>query len=85
MRSGERKRLDLAGVALSTLAILPLMLPLIEGPERGWAGWPVAMLVASPVAFVGFYVYQRRIEQRPGQRWPQDNSITAPNTASSGD
>lgn len=59
VRSGERKRLDLAGVALNTLAMLLLMLPLVEGPERGWAGWPVAMLVASPVAFVGFYLHQR--------------------------
>jgi MFS family permease len=59
MRSGERKRLDLAGVGLSTLAMLLLMLPLVEGPERGWAGWPIAMLVASPVAFVGFYLHQR--------------------------
>ena len=59
VRSGERKRLDLAGVALSTLAMLLLMLPLVAGPERGWAGWPVAMLVASPVAFVGFYLHQR--------------------------
>jgi EmrB/QacA subfamily drug resistance transporter len=58
VRSGEHKRLDLAGVALSTLAMLLLMLPLVEGPERGWAGWPVAMLVASPVAFVGFYLHQ---------------------------
>jgi EmrB/QacA subfamily drug resistance transporter len=59
VRSGEHKRLDLAGVALSTLAMLLLMLPLVEGPERGWAGWPVAILVASPVAFVGFYLHQR--------------------------
>jgi EmrB/QacA subfamily drug resistance transporter len=59
VRSGEHKRLDLAGVALSTLAMLLLMLPLVEGPERGWAGWPVVMLVASPVAFVGFYLHQR--------------------------
>jgi len=59
MRSGERKRLDLAGVALSTLAMLLLMLPLVEGPERGWVGRPIAMLAASPFAFVGFYVHQR--------------------------
>jgi len=59
VRSGEGKRLDLTGVALSTLAMLLLMLPLVEGPERGWAGWPVAMLIASPVAFVGFYLHQR--------------------------
>jgi MFS family permease len=59
VRSSERKRLDLAGVTLSTLAMLLLMLPLVEGPERGWAGWPIATLVASPVAFVGFYLHQR--------------------------
>jgi hypothetical protein len=54
VRSGERKRLDLTGVALSTVAMLLLMLPLVEGPEHGWAGWPVAMLVTSPFAFMGF-------------------------------
>src|SRR5258705_9409460 len=59
MRSGEHKRLDLAGAALSTLAMLLLMLPLVEGPERGWVGWPIAMLAASPVAFVGFFLHQR--------------------------
>jgi EmrB/QacA subfamily drug resistance transporter len=59
VRSGEHKRLDLAGVALSTFAMLLLMLPLVEGPERGWGGWPAAMLIASPVAFVGFYHHQR--------------------------
>src|SRR6202008_3232523 len=48
-----------AQVGLSTLAMLLLMLPLVEGPERGWAGWPIAMLAASPVAFVGFYLHQR--------------------------
>ena len=38
MRSGERKRLDLAGVGLSTLAMLLLMLPLVEGQDRSAAG-----------------------------------------------
>jgi EmrB/QacA subfamily drug resistance transporter len=64
VRPGKSERLDLAGVALSTLAMVLLMLPLVEGPERGWAGWPVAMLVASPVAFVGFYLHQRWKSQR---------------------
>src|SRR5260370_24377544 len=35
------------------------MLPLVGGPERGWTGWPVAMLLASPVAFMGLYLHQR--------------------------
>ena len=52
VRSGERKRLDLAGVALCTLAMLLLMLPLVEGPERGWAGgrsrcWPRPQSLSS--------------------------------------
>jgi MFS family permease len=64
VRSGEHKRLDLAGVALSTLAMLLLMLPLVAGPERGWTGWPVAMLIASPLAFLGFYRHQRRKSRR---------------------
>ncbi|SEC99064.1 MFS transporter [Bradyrhizobium erythrophlei] len=64
VHSDDRKRLDLAGVALSTLAMLLLMVPLVEGPESGWAGWPIAMLVASPIAFVGFYLHQRWKSQR---------------------
>jgi EmrB/QacA subfamily drug resistance transporter len=53
------QRLDLAGVALSTIGLGLLLLPLIEGPELGWPTWSITMLVASPIMLVAFYLHQR--------------------------
>jgi EmrB/QacA subfamily drug resistance transporter len=53
------QRLDLVGVALSTIGLSLLMLPLIEGTERGWPAWSIAMLVASPAMLAAFYLHQR--------------------------
>jgi hypothetical protein len=53
------QRLDLAGVALSTIGLSLLMLPLIEGPQLGWPAWSIAMLVASPAMLAAFYLHQR--------------------------
>jgi EmrB/QacA subfamily drug resistance transporter len=53
------QRLDLAGVALSTIGLSLLMVPLIEGPELGWPVWSIAMLSASPAMLFLFYLHQR--------------------------
>jgi len=53
------QRLDLTGVALSTIGLSLLMLPLIEGPELGWPAWSIAALVASPAMLAAFYLHQR--------------------------
>jgi MFS family permease len=53
------QRLDLPGVALSTIGLSLLMLPLIEGPELRWPAWSIGMLVASPAMLTAFYLHQR--------------------------
>jgi EmrB/QacA subfamily drug resistance transporter len=50
--------LDLPGVALLTLALLLLIVPLVEGSELGWPLWVIVLLALSPVAFLGFAKHQ---------------------------
>jgi EmrB/QacA subfamily drug resistance transporter len=53
------RKLDVAGVLLSTLGLGLLMYPLVEGPSAGWPLWSVAMLVASPIVLAAFFLHQR--------------------------
>jgi EmrB/QacA subfamily drug resistance transporter len=54
-----QQRLDLTGVALSTIGLSLLMVPLIEGPELLWPAWSLAMLAASAPMIAFFYLHQR--------------------------
>jgi EmrB/QacA subfamily drug resistance transporter len=53
-------RLDLAGVALLTLASGLLIVPLVEGRELGWPMWTYAMIAASVAALALFVASERR-------------------------
>ena len=53
-------RLDLAGVVLVSAALVTLVLPLVEGRERGWPMWTWLSLAASVVLFGLFAASQRR-------------------------
>jgi EmrB/QacA subfamily drug resistance transporter len=53
------RKLDVPGVLLSTVGLGMLMYPLIEGRSAGWPLWSLAMLVASPVVLVAFFLHQR--------------------------
>jgi EmrB/QacA subfamily drug resistance transporter len=61
------QRLDPTGVALSTIGLSLLMVPLIEGPELGWPGWSIAMLATSSAVLAVFYLHQRRKSARRTQ------------------
>ncbi|MGH2947868.1 MAG: MFS transporter [Solirubrobacteraceae bacterium] len=63
-RSETPPRLDLAGAALLTVALVLLLLPLIEGRQLGWPAWTLAALAASIPALGVFAVHQRRRELR---------------------
>lgn len=53
--------LDLAGAALSTVALASLLFGIIEGPERGWTHpATVAGFAAAAVGLVAFLVWERR-------------------------
>ena len=63
-RSATAPRLDLGGVALLTLALTLLSLPLIAGREAGWPPWAWACLAATVPALGLFLGYERRQEVR---------------------
>ncbi|MFE3558527.1 MFS transporter [Streptomyces sp. NPDC059193] len=62
----DARRLDLAGVLLSSLALLLLIYPLIKGQDAGWPAWTFASM-AGAVAALGLFVAQQRLRTRSGK------------------
>ena len=65
-RGAHRPRLDLGGIVLSALALTAFVLPLIEGRERGWPWWSIAMLVTTPIWVELFRRYEQRLARAGG-------------------
>jgi len=65
-RAPTARRLDLGGVALLTLALGLLMIPLVEGRAAGWPAWVWACLALAAAALVSFLAYERRLGRRDG-------------------
>jgi EmrB/QacA subfamily drug resistance transporter len=61
-RSPDAPKLDLAGVAIVTVALFLLTYPLVEGRDAGWPWWSFVMLAASAVVMVFFVAFERRRE-----------------------
>src|SRR5580692_2256281 len=60
-RSPTRPSLDLAGVALLTLAAGLLIIPIVEGGALGWPLWCWLFLAAVPVSAAAFAWWERRV------------------------
>ncbi|NEB77615.1 MFS transporter [Streptomyces sp. SID14478] len=58
-RALRAQRLDLAGVVLSTAAMLLVTYPLTVGGERHWPAWSLLMLAAGAVLLAVFVLHQR--------------------------
>jgi MFS family permease len=65
-RAPQAHRLDLPGVAVLTIALALLVVPLIEGRQAGWPLWAWLSLAASVAAFAAFAVVERQVEARGG-------------------
>lgn len=65
-RTPHRPRLDLPGVALSTAAVVALVLPLIQGRTAGWPLWTWLCLAASAVLFAVFFRHQGLLGRHGG-------------------
>jgi EmrB/QacA subfamily drug resistance transporter len=61
-KAPDAPKLDLAGVAIVTVALFLLTYPLVEGRDAGWPWWSFAMLAGSAVVMVFFVVFERRRE-----------------------
>jgi EmrB/QacA subfamily drug resistance transporter len=60
-RNPDNARFDVAGAALSTLALAALLWGIIEGPSRGWSSTPIVVsLVAFVVVGAVFVMWERR-------------------------
>jgi EmrB/QacA subfamily drug resistance transporter len=65
-RSASARRLDLGGVALASLVLALVVVPLVEGRQAGWPWWvPVAFAAAVPAAAL-WLAYERRLSARGG-------------------
>lgn len=65
-RSSRPLRLDLVGVALLSVVLLAVMVPLVEGQALGWPAW-LWWPVAAGVALLGVFVaHERRRMRRDG-------------------
>ena len=60
-RGRVRPRLDLGGVVLCALMLSALVVPLIEGRERGWPWWSIVMLLTTPAFVEAFRRYEIRL------------------------
>jgi EmrB/QacA subfamily drug resistance transporter len=66
-RGATRPRLDLVGVVLSAATLTALVLPLIEGRERGWPWWSIAMLASTPLFAEAFRRYEIGLAKAGGE------------------
>ena len=71
MSSDRRMRIDWPGIALFSLAVLLVVLPVIEGALLGWPWWCVAMLAAAlPTAALFVWRQVRLARQGRAQLLP---------------
>lgn len=66
-RSPERPALDWPGVALVSLGLTALLVPLVEAPSRGWQLWSFLSLVGAALLLAAFYRHQER-RRKTGQQ-----------------
>lgn len=64
----QKPQLDWAGVALVSIGLGLLLVPLIEGPARGWPTWSLLSPVLALVLLMLFYRQQE--QRRIAGKWP---------------
>ena len=65
-RSPVRHRVDLVGLVGIALGLGALLLPLVEGRQRGWPLWSWLSIAAAVLIFVAVAGQQRRLAARGG-------------------
>lgn len=60
------RRLDMVGALLLAAGLLALVVPLIEGRERGWPWWCVGLLALAPPLLLAFWRCEQRLEREHG-------------------
>lgn len=65
-RSGQAAQLDVKGALLLAAGLLALVVPPIEGRERGWPWWCFGLLALGPPLLVAFWRCEQRLERGHG-------------------
>ena len=77
------RRIDVAGVATLSVAVLLVVVPLVLGRAESWPAWTWVSLAASVPAFAGFVAAERRVRMRGGTPLVSLDAV-APRAVSSG-
>ena len=75
---GRPGRLDLAGGALLSAAMLLLVVPLVLGQDAGWPAWTQACLAASVPAFAALWLVERKVSAQGGRPLVDPRLIARP-------
>lgn len=59
-KTNQQSKFDYAGIFILTAGLFFLIYPLIEGREKGWPLWSIAMLIGSIGVFIYFVQNQKR-------------------------
>jgi MFS family permease len=62
-RTERSARLDIVGALLLAAGLLALVVPVIEGRERGWPWWTTALLVLIAPLMATFWSYEKHLER----------------------
>jgi MFS family permease len=65
-RADRASPLDLVGMALVTVGLTAVVLPLIEGPQMSWPRWTWLSLVLAVPVLIAFFIYERGLVHRGG-------------------
>jgi hypothetical protein len=76
------RRVDVAGVATLSAAVLLVVVPLVLGRTEGWPAWTWLSLAASVPAFAGFVGAERRVRARGGAPLVNLDAIAPPAVSS---
>jgi MFS family permease len=77
-RAERAERLDVPGAILLAAGLLALVVPLIEGRERGWPAWCVVLLAASLPLLWTFWRHEKHIERAGGTPLVVPSLLAAP-------
>lgn len=62
--SSRRSRLDLVGIALLSVALASLILPLVEGRQLHWPTWALIWLGSMPFMLAAFVAWEARLTRQ---------------------
>jgi MFS family permease len=64
--TSRRTRPDIGGITLLSLTLACLILPSVEGHERGWPAWTIGALMAAPFLLAAFVAWEARLSRLGG-------------------